>query len=307
MDEHKTVCTVDIRGYGSADRTRLNYVAMRAGMYASVRQAFAESGIPWEECFRQDVGDSILVLVPAAVPKGAFAGPLPAALVSALDGHNDTHPPEERIELRLALHAGEVTFDEHGVASTAVIDACRLLNAQQLKDVLADSPGALAMICSNWFYTEVIKHRPAYAPRTYRRIMVDVKEYSDIGWIRTPGHELPAQVPAVREPSVLMPAGQAVRPVLQPASPEFYEVVDALEEIPCMRGEHTRGLVLEQLRFAGTVNYFPMRRAHVTSILRTCCDYETGVLELVQVISNLEPRDSIPLKRLLSLLFGGAL
>src|SRR5262245_62970847 len=118
-------------------------------MYASVERAFAESEIPWEPCFRQDVGDSILVLVPGSVPKGSFAGPLPVALVAALEAHNATHPAEERIQLRLALHAGEVTFDANGVAAKAVIEACRLLNAQPLKDALASSGGNLAMICSD--------------------------------------------------------------------------------------------------------------------------------------------------------------
>jgi effector-associated domain 2 (EAD2)-containing protein len=308
VDEHKTICTVDIRGYGAdADRTRLNLAAMRAGMYGAVKQAFARSDIPWADCFVQDVGDSILVLVPATVRKGAFAGPLPTALAAALAVYNAEHPPQERLELRLALHAGEVTFDEYGVAANAVTVACRLLDAQQLKDVLAESPGNLAMICSNWFYTEVIKHRPTYAPQSYRRVTVDVKTFSDDGWIRTPGYELPVELPVRRDSSAVVPAGKPVPgpPALQPASPEFYEVVDALEEIPCMQGEHTRTLVLDQLRFAGTIRYFPMRRAHVTSILRTCCDFETGVWELVQVISNMEPPDSIPLKRLLSLLFGG--
>jgi effector-associated domain 2 (EAD2)-containing protein len=307
---HMTICTVDIRGYGSTDRTRPNYVTMRAGMYDAVKQAFAKSGIPWTDCFVQDVGDSILALVPATVPKGAFAGPLPAALVAALEAYNAGHPPKERVELRLALHAGEVTFDDYGVASAAVIDACRLLNAPRLREILAESSGNLAMICSNWFYTEVIKHRPEYAQETYRKITVDVKEFSDVGWVRTPGHELPVELPAARDDtSAVVPAGRAVPgpPALAPASPEFYEVVDALEGIPCMQGEYSRGLVTEQLRFAGTIRYFPMRRAHVTSILRTCCDFETGVWELVQVISNMEPPDSIPLKRLLSLLFGGSL
>jgi hypothetical protein len=310
VDEHKTICTVDIKGYGSdADRTRLNLAAMRAGMYAAVQQAFAASGIPWEDCFRQDVGDSILLLVPGTVRKGSFAGPLPEALAAALDAYNAEHPPQERLELRLALHAGEVTFDEHGVAANAVTEACRLLNAEQLRTVLAESPGNLAMICSNWFYTEVIMHRPAYAPETYRRVTVAVKTFSDVGWIRTPGYELPAQLPARTEKSTVVPTAQTVpgAPALRPASPEFYEVVDALEEIPCMQGEHSRSLVLDQLRFAGTIPYFPVRRGHIVSILRTCCDFETGVWELVEIISNLEPPDSIPLKRLLSLLFGGAL
>lgn len=308
MDEHKTICTVDIKGYGSEDRTRPSFVAMRRGMYVSVRRAFAEAGVSWEDCFVQDEGDSILALVPATVPKGAFAGTVPRALVAGLGAYNAGCPPEERIKLRLALHAGEVTFDEYGVASAAVIEACRLLDARQLKEALADSPGSLAMICSNWFYTEVIKHRPEYAPETYRQVTVDVKSFSGVGWIRTPGYELPAAPPAAMEGSDVVPAGHGAEVApLQPASPEFFEVVDALEDIPCMQGEHTRGLVLDQLRFSGTIRYFPTRRAHITSILRTCCDFETGVWELVQVISNMEPRDSIPLKRLLSLLFGGSL
>jgi hypothetical protein len=287
------------------DRTRPNYVALRAGMYTSVQQAFAEAEIPWAECFQQDVGDSILVLAPSTVPKGAFAGALPRALVAALDAHNAAHPPEERIMLRLALHAGEVTFDEYGgVAAPAVIHACRLLNAQQLKDALAGSPGALAMIVSDWFYTDVIRHRSDYAPEEYRRFEVDVKETSGVGWIRVPGHEWPPV-----EGPVVVTTEQPIsdRAMPKPASPEFYDVVAALEDIPCMQNEHTRSLVVDQLWFSGTIRYFPARRAHITSILRTALDFHGGVLELVQVISNMESSDSIPLKRLLSLLTGGGL
>lgn len=307
MDEHKTVFTVDIKGYGSGERTRLNHVAMRAGMYDAVKRAFAVSDIPWDDSFRQDVGDSILLLVPGKVPKGAFAGPLPGALVAALEAHNALHPVEEHIELRLALHAGEVTFDEYGVAAGAVIQACRLLNAAPLKEALGRSRGPLAMICSDWFYTEVIKQRPEYAPETYRRITADVKEFSGVAWIRTPGYELPTDV-ALRADTVVAPDEPVrVMTALQATSPEFYEVVDALEGIPCMQGEHTRSLVLEQLRFGGNIKYFPMRRTHLTSILRTCCDFETGVWELMQVIRQMEPPDSIPLRRLSALLFGASL
>src|SRR3954447_20368535 len=80
VDVHTTICTVDIAGYGSGDRTRPTYVALRAGMYQSLQQAFAKAGIAWDECFLQDVGDSILALAPSTVPKGAFAGVLPGAL-----------------------------------------------------------------------------------------------------------------------------------------------------------------------------------------------------------------------------------
>jgi hypothetical protein len=313
VDVHQTICTVDIAGYGGMDRTRPNYVALRAGMYASVEQAFAEAGIPWAECFQQDVGDSILALAPPTVPKGAFAGPLPRALLAALCVHNEAHPPEEQIKLRLALHAGEVTYDRYGVAAPAIVHACRLLNAQRLKDELASSSGSLAMIVSDWFYGDVIRHSPENEPDAYRKVSVDVKETSSFGWIRLPGQELSPELPAdlpVRssaEPVMVVRAEQPVivAPRLRPASPQFYEVVDALEEIPCMQNEHTRSQVVDELRFAGMIRYFASRRAHVTSILRTCLDFDDGVPQLVTTILNKESGESVPLKRLLTLLNGG--
>lgn len=304
---HQTIFTVDIAGYGGMGRSRANYVALRAGMYEAVEEAFAEAGIPWDECFQQDVGDSILALAPPTVPKGAFVGTLPRALAAALAAHNATHPPEERIKLRLSLHAGEVTFDRWGVAAPAVIHACRLLSAPPLKDALASSPGTLAMITSDWFYSEVVRHSAEYEPHTYRRVRVNVKEMTGVGWIRLPDHELPAYGPVVASPVVVAAEPPVLGSLLRPASPEFYEVVDALEEIPCMQGEHSRNLVIDQLRFAGTIRYFPSRRAHVTSILRTCLDFEGGVLQLVTIIASQEPSGSIPLKRLLSMLTDGAL
>ena len=300
MDVHKTICAVDIAGFGGNDRTRTNYVAIREGMHRSLTDAFLASGIPWGECYQEINGDSVLVLAPAAVPKGKFVERLPLALAAALHAFNEEHPSDERIKLRLALHAGEITHDNLGVTAPAIIHTFRLLEAKPLKAALADSPGALAMIASDWFFDEVIRHHPEHEPDSYRQVNVDVKETHDVGWIRLPGHELPAGplVAVAGEPIVLMPAPR-------PASPEFYEVVDALERISCMQSEHERSLVIEQLRFAGSIKYFANRRTHLTSILRTCLDYEDGVLELVTVIVNQEPAGSVPLKHLLSLLSGG--
>lgn len=303
---------VDIAGYGGMDRTRPNYVALRAGMYRAVQQAFDKAGIPWSECFQQDGGDGILALAPATIPKEAFAGILPNALVAALRDHNETHPAEERIKLRLALEAGEVTFDAlGGVAAPAIIRASRLLDAPRLKQFLADSPGVLAMIVSDWFYTEVIRHHADHEPDTYRKVTVNVKETATVGWIRLPDHvlppELPAEVPAAA-PERVTNGVPVLKPVLlRSATPEFYQVVDALEELSCMRDERERAQVIDQLEFSGTIRYFPSRRAHLTSILRTCLNFENGVVELATVISSQETRGSQPLERFLRLLFGGSL
>jgi effector-associated domain 2 (EAD2)-containing protein len=294
------------------NRTRPNLGTLRAGMYESVTGAFAEADIPWEECFRQDGGDSILVLVDSKVPKGAFAGDLLRALLAALRAHNETHDPEERIRLRMALHAGEVAYDDHGVNGPAIIHASRLCDAPTLKQALAESSGELAVIASDWFYEDVIRHNPAYEPTAYRRVPVQVKETNAFGWIRLPGQEPPAEDRLARKADPLAKAEEPEfaapeEPVfvvlpLRPGTQRFFQVIDALEQIACMRHEHTRAEVVEALSFSGMIRYHPGRRAHIMSILRSCTDFDDGVLQLAKVIVDYESNGSEPLRRLLSLL-----
>jgi hypothetical protein len=97
---------------------------------------------------------------------------LPHALVTALREHNQTHSAEEQIRLRLALHAGEINYDDHGITATAINLTFRLLDAPPLKAELAQSPGLLAIIASPRFYDEVIRHSPASNPAAYRPVQV---------------------------------------------------------------------------------------------------------------------------------------
>ena len=149
-----------------------------------MQDAFGSAGISWDDCGREDRGDGVFVLVPAEVPKALLAGALPPALVTALRAHNDRHPAPERIRLRMALHAGEVHYDQHGVTAVAVNLAFRLLDARPLKEALADSPGVLAVIVSSWFFEEVVRHSEG-APG-YRPAEVTVKETLTTGWICLP-------------------------------------------------------------------------------------------------------------------------
>lgn len=117
---HRTIVVVDVEGFGDRRRTNRHQVAVRRGLYRALQEAFTESRIPWAACDHEDRGDGVFILVPPEVPKGVFAEALPLALVGALQAHNGTHPVQEWIRLRMAVHAGEVTYDEHGVtAATA--------------------------------------------------------------------------------------------------------------------------------------------------------------------------------------------
>jgi hypothetical protein len=185
---HRTILVVDVEGFGNPHRTNPHLVAVRDGLYRVLRQAFSKASIPWACCDHEDRGDGVFVLIQPDVPKSRVVEALPRALATELRAHNSARATAERIRLRLAVHAGEISYDDHGVAGTAVNLTFRLVEAPVFKNLLAASPGVLALIASDWFFDEVVRHSPASIPATYRPITVTVKETTTVGWVCLPDH-----------------------------------------------------------------------------------------------------------------------
>jgi hypothetical protein len=181
---HYTIVVVDVVGFGARSRKNSNQVRIRRGLYRAMEQSFAAAGIPWDRCEREDRGDGLLILVPADLPKAPLVDELPEALADALAAHNKRHPAEEQIQLRLALHAGEVVGDEHGFTSSSLTHAFRILEAPVLKATLAASSGVLAVISSTWFYEEVIWQSDLSRSDSYGEAEVICKETTTRAWIR---------------------------------------------------------------------------------------------------------------------------
>jgi hypothetical protein len=121
------------------------------------------------------------------VPKALFVERLPDTLAAALALHNKRHPAVERIQLRLALHAGEIVEDEHGVTSSSINHTFRILEARAIKVAFAESTGILAVIGSSWFFEEVIRQSDWSEAHAYTAVDVVNKETETRAWIRTVG------------------------------------------------------------------------------------------------------------------------
>ena len=212
---HRTILVVDVERFGDRHRTNPHQLAVRDGMYRALRQAFHNAGVRWADCRHEDRGDGVLILAAAETPKASFVESLPGELAEALREHNSTHPVQEQIRLRMALHAGEINYDDHGVAGAAINLAFRLLEADPLKAALADSPGVLALIVSSWFFDEVVRHSPASNPATYRPTQVVVKETTTVGWICLPDHPYPSAEAPARSADLVTPVPRQ-RPAYTP-------------------------------------------------------------------------------------------
>lgn len=185
---HRDLLAVDIAGFGDRARDNMIQLHMRDALYRILRQAFDDAGIGWHSCSHEDQGDGVLVVVSPHVPTSALIDPLADLIRAGVRCHNRLSSPAAAIQLRMAIHAGQVHQDPNGLAGEAVVHLCRLLDAGQLRTALAASGAELALIVSAYVHDTVIRHGPGLIdPAEYHPIEVAVKETRARAWVNILG------------------------------------------------------------------------------------------------------------------------
>ncbi|HEX9354023.1 MAG TPA: hypothetical protein VF933_09440 [Streptosporangiaceae bacterium] len=195
---HRAILVTDVDKFGDPARTNPHQIAVRDGMYTAITRAFTKAKISWAACNHEDRGDGVLVLVPPQAPKNPLVTRLPVLLAAELARHNAANPAPAQIRLRMALHAGEIHHDRHGVAGTAINRTSRLADAPALKTAFAATDAVLALIVSEWIYDEVVRDDPSAHPSRYRKIRVTLKETHTSAWVRILGPTGTAAPPDAR-------------------------------------------------------------------------------------------------------------
>lgn len=178
--KHCSVFAVDIAGFGKRDNDAQR--AMRHTLFASLKYAFAYAHVPWDACYCRDSGDGALVAVPAQFPTLWLADPLVYNLRAALRRYNKLHRETARIQLRAALHAGQVQSDDNGLSGQSLIHLFRLLQSATLKHALAIRNADLALIASEYVYQEILQHEDDNA--AYEPVDIRLKETTTRAWLR---------------------------------------------------------------------------------------------------------------------------
>jgi hypothetical protein len=148
-----------------------------------LQKAFDDSGIPWAECWYEDRGDGVLVVIPPGISGLSLVGPLPKRLRGLVRRQNHACHPSAQIQLRVAAHFGLVEHDGHGFLGSDVNLLFRILDAPPLKEALAASRADLALIVSDHMYRSfVCRHRSLVSPDDFEAISFEVKETEFQAW-----------------------------------------------------------------------------------------------------------------------------
>ncbi|HEY3471839.1 MAG TPA: hypothetical protein VGL47_42365, partial [Amycolatopsis sp.] len=153
---HRTIMAVDVAGYNNPSRTMAHLREVHDGLWRVLRNTFAETGIPWDVCFVENTGDGAMILLPPDIAKADLVAEFPARMRDGLRRHNHVHAEEARIQLRLALHAGEVAEGSHGRISKAASFTFRILDAPEAKAAQKEAKADLALITSDLLYQDVV-------------------------------------------------------------------------------------------------------------------------------------------------------
>lgn len=177
------IFAVDIARFSSRDEAL--QVRMRGALYQILKNACTTSGVRWRPNRREDRGDGIFVVTCAETGLEILITRFIDHLRAGIDAYNREQQPAARIQLRMALHAGFLHHDAHGVTGATVNYLFRLLDAPEMKRRLADDHADFALILSDYLYNTAIGYR-LIAPDLFGRIPVDVKETHTFAWLWVP-------------------------------------------------------------------------------------------------------------------------
>jgi class 3 adenylate cyclase len=224
VNEHTEVTAVpalilvlDVRAFSGLANPE--QVSVRRLLYRLLEDAFTAGGARLAHCVHEDRGDGVLVVVPPTVPKTQVLGPVLTAFMR-LVADAPAQPSGRGMEVRIAVHGGEVHQDARGFAGSDVILAFRLLDSAVLREALAESPARCVLMVSDSLYQGTVRHDyPGMGGRDFHPVEVAAKETVARAWLHVPGgrtptatgHEPPHQAsPSTSRPGMTVTSGRDI-------------------------------------------------------------------------------------------------
>jgi class 3 adenylate cyclase len=182
------VFAADIVGFTRLDRDDDIRRYLHEKLYDYLRIAFDSSSIPWQDCFSEDRGDGVLIVVPPEISFKGLIHPVPERLRSLIRRHNHVSRESAAIQLRVVTHIGPVEHDGHGFVGTDINFAFRMLEARPVKRILAASGAELCLAISDFVYHSLVCRYPSLLhPDTFRSVRFQTKNTRARAWTYLPG------------------------------------------------------------------------------------------------------------------------
>ncbi|MFF8695283.1 hypothetical protein ACF08W_24090 [Streptomyces sp. NPDC015144] len=187
-----TILLLDIEKY--SERDDVEQAFLRRMLYDLTDRALLAAGIDETRRRRADRGDSVMELIDANCSVVALLRALLTELPARLHSLNRRASASARMRLRGVVASGFVAVDPlDGWVGSDLNHACRLLDADALREALRAGPGDFTLGVSDSVYQGVVRHSHTGVPaEEFRPVVVDSKNGPLDAWLHGP---LPQQAP----------------------------------------------------------------------------------------------------------------
>jgi Ca-activated chloride channel homolog len=185
--QHRTILITDIEGSNRPDRDDRDRRHLRDALYRLLDEALRAAGVRRRRTSTHDLGDGCLILLRPEVPKALVLRAVSLELPRRLRAHNRQAAGRLRIRLRVAVHAGEVDWDENGPLGGDLSDGFRLLDSAVLRERLRAADAPMVLVVSRTIYHSVVQRgHGGCDPASFARVMVHEKELDEEAWVHVP-------------------------------------------------------------------------------------------------------------------------
>ncbi|GAA2248859.1 hypothetical protein GCM10010232_40330 [Streptomyces amakusaensis] len=214
---NRMILLLDIEKY--SDRDDVEQAYLRRMLYDIADQVLESAGIDETRRMRADRGDSVMELIDANASPVALLRAVLGEIPVQLRMINRMASKSAQIRLRAVVASGYVAVDSfNGWVGSDLNHACRLLDAQLLRDALRERAEDFALCVSEGVHGGIVRHDHPGIPREqFHAITVDSKNGPLKAWLHG---QLPAGAPVRpqaqdhrEEEETPAPGGVGERPV----------------------------------------------------------------------------------------------
>ncbi|MFD6424930.1 hypothetical protein [Streptomyces sp. NPDC060198] len=183
---NSTILLLDIERFSDRDDVEQGY--LRRMLYDLTDRALLAAGIDETRRRRADRGDSVMELIDANASVTALLRALLTELPAQLRGMNRQASRSAQMRLRGVVAAGYVAVDQHqGWVGSDLNHACRLLDADLLKEALRERPDDFALCVSDAVYQGIVRHSHVGVPsEEFHSVTMDSKNGPLAAWLHGP-------------------------------------------------------------------------------------------------------------------------
>ncbi|MFF3915406.1 hypothetical protein ACFYZB_18235 [Streptomyces sp. NPDC001852] len=182
----RTFLLLDIEKY--SDRDDVDQEILRRKLYDIANQVLEAAGIDETLRSRADRGDSVMELIDASASVRALLRALLTEVPAQLHAYNRSASSTAQIRLRGVVANGYVAVDEHGGwVGSDLNHACRLLDAQLLREALRARADGFALCVSEGVHAGIVRHDHVGVPAAdFRPVTVTSKNGPLRAWLHGP-------------------------------------------------------------------------------------------------------------------------